>query len=78
MVLGFVLLHCKNGTEDEVVSQLKNEKEVEEILQTFGPYDTIVKLNCKNNDELRSIIYHKIRRISNIESTVSLTSSDSS
>ena len=74
MMLGFVLLLCKDGTEEEVAAQLRTEDGVEEICRTHGPHDMIVKLKCKDNDELRSIIYYKIRRISDVKSTVVLTS----
>ena len=74
MMLGFVLLLCKDGTEEEVAAQLRNENGIKEICRTHGPYDMIVKLKCKDNDEMRSIIYYKIRRISDVKSTVVLTS----
>lgn len=74
MMLGFVFLLCKDGTEEVVSAQLRNEGGVEDICRTHGSYDTIVKIKCKDNDELRSIIYYKIRRISDVKSTMVLTS----
>lgn len=74
-MLGFVLLSFKEGDKNDVEMQLRKEKEVKEICQTFGPYDAIVTLKCQNNEELRSIIYYKIRKMSNIESTLTLVSS---
>ena len=70
MVQGFVLLSCKDGTENDIMSQLKNERGVKEIFQTFGPYDMLVKLKCRNKDELRFLIYYKIRKMNNIKSTI--------
>ena len=74
MMLGFVLLLCKDGTEEGVAAQLRTERGVEEVCRTHGPYDTIVKLKCKDNDEMRSTIYYKIRRIDDVKSAVVLTS----
>jgi DNA-binding Lrp family transcriptional regulator len=72
MVTVFILVNSKAGTENQVFEQLKEIPEIEDAYQVYGVYDAIVKAQAENMHALKDIISLKIRRIENVESTLTM------
>lgn len=72
MLVCFVLIKAKPGTEFRILKKLKNEPEIEEVYPIFGEYDFLVKISAKDNDSIGYIIINKIRLISGVIDTITL------
>ena len=73
MAKAYVLVNCDLGTEEEIISGLKQIEQVKEVHGTFGAYDIIVKVQAESADQLREAITWKIRKMDKIRSTLTLT-----
>ncbi len=73
MEILYILLNCDLGSEVEIINELMKIPEVKEVRGTYGVYDIFVKLQGDSRENLENIITHKIRRITKIRSTVTLT-----
>lgn len=73
MAIGFVLITTTPGKESEVFSALKKIAEIKELYPVFGDYDIIAKVEAKDPDALGSVIINRIRAISGISETKTLT-----
>jgi len=52
---------------------LADQKDVElEIHGVYGVYDIVVKLSPDNSEKLRSIVTNDIRKIENVQSTLTM------
>ncbi|TLX67772.1 MAG: Lrp/AsnC family transcriptional regulator [Thaumarchaeota archaeon] len=69
----YILINCDLGSEVDIISELMKIPEIKEVRGTYGVYDIFVKLQGDLSATLENIITHKIRRISKIRSTVTLT-----
>lgn len=72
-MLAFVLINCDLGSENLMIEQLHNLKDVKEVHGTFGPYDIIAKVESENSTNLRDTITNHIRTLEHIRSTLTLT-----
>ena len=73
MTKAFVLINCKLGSEEHVISELKTFSDVKEVQGTFGAYDIIVEISSESIEKIRETITWKIRKIEKIRSTLTLT-----
>ena len=71
MPKAFVLITSHFGKEKDVLKTLKKINGIK-IDRVDGPYDFVVEVNAEDMDELKDIIKWQIRRISTIQSTVTL------
>ena len=69
----YILINCDLGSEVDIISELMKIPEIKEVRGTYGVYDIFIKLQGDSSAILENIITHKIRRISKIRSTVTLT-----
>lgn len=69
----YILINCDLGSEVDIINELTKIPEIKEVRGTYGVYDIFVKLQGDSSATLENIITHKIRRISKIRSTVTLT-----
>jgi len=69
----YILLNCDLGSEVDIINEFMKIPEVKEVRGTYGVYDIFVKLQGDTRESLENIITHKIRRISKIRSTVTLS-----
>lgn len=69
----YILINCDLGSEVEIINELMKIPEVREVRGTYGVYDIFIKLQGDSRENLENIITHKIRRITKIRSTVTLT-----
>ena len=77
MPTSFVLINSNLGTDVEIITKIKDmladQKDVEfEIHGVYGVYDIIVKLSSDNSEKLRSIVTNDIRKIENVQSTLTM------
>ena len=72
----YVLLNSDLGTDVSIIAEIKQILEGEnvefEIRGVYGVYDIVLKISSNDAEELRSIITNKIRRISNVQSTLTM------
>ena len=78
MPIAYVLINSDLGTDVSIITKIKEilteKNDVKyEIQGVYGVFDIILKLSSTNSDILKSIITNKIRKISNIQSTLTMT-----
>lgn len=70
-VIAFVLLGCGDEVITEVVDEIKTIDSVKEYVRLDGIWKIIIKLEG-DIEQVREIIRWKIRKMSNIETTLTL------
>jgi len=73
MPLAFILINSELGKEEDVLKELKNIENVKEVHFVYGVYDIIAKVEAENMKELKEIVTFKIRRLSDVRSTLTMT-----
>jgi DNA-binding Lrp family transcriptional regulator len=76
MVKAYVMMNCELGSEKEVIASLKKINGVKEAHGTLGLYDIIAQIESDAEEKIQEII-KVIRKMSKINSTVTLTRSES-
>ena len=76
MPTAYVLLNSDLGSDSSIIEEIKpilqNEDIQYEIQGVYGVYDIVLKLSSDNAENLRSIITNKIRKISKVQSTLTM------
>jgi len=77
MPIAYVLINSDLGTDVSIIAKIKeiltdNNDVQSEIQGVYGVFDIILKLSSTDSDILRSIITNKIRKINNIQSTLTM------
>ena len=77
MPTSYILINSDLGTDESIISKLKEilaeEKAVQyEIQGVYGVYDIVLKLTSNDIDTLRSTITNKIRKITSVQSTLTM------
>ena len=77
MPTSYVLINSNLGTDVQIIKEVKellaNQNDVKlEIQGVYGVYDIIVKLSSDNDEKLRSIVTDDIRKIENVQSTLTM------
>ena len=76
MTTAYVLLNSDLGSDESIINEVKQilaEEEIKyEIQGVYGVYDIVLKLSSDNSEKLRSIITNKIRKISKVQSTLTM------
>jgi|TARA_B100001105_G_C22297714_1_gene402388 DNA-binding Lrp family transcriptional regulator len=77
MPIAYVLINSDLGTDVSIIAKIKeiltDNNDVQcEIQGVYGVFDIILKLSSTNSDILRSVITNKIRKINNIQSTLTM------
>ena len=72
MAEAYILINCEIGSEEEVITALKNIDSIKEVHGTFGAYDILAKIQSTQVEDLRETITWKIRKIDKIRSTLTL------
>ena len=78
MPIAYVLINSDLGTDVTIIAKIKEiltgRDDVQYQIQwVYGDYDIIIKLSSASSDVLRSIITNDIRKINNIQSTLTMT-----
>lgn len=78
MPLAYVLINTARGSEDKVLNELKKIEGIVEVHTLYGMYDIIAKVEVKDTkDKFKENITWKIRRINEVQSTITLIVADS-
>ena len=72
MANAYILINCEIGSEEEVITALKNIDSIKEVHGTFGAYDILAKIESPQVEDLRETITWKISKIDKIRSTLTL------
>ena len=77
MPTSYVLINSNLGTDVQIIKEVKellaNQSDVKlEIQGVYGVYDIIVKLSSDSGEKLRSIVTDDIRKIENVQSTLTM------
>ena len=77
MPTSYVLINSNLGTDVQIIKEIKellaNQNDVLlEIQGVYGVYDIILKLSSDNNEKLRSIVTDEIRKIENVQYTLTM------
>ena len=72
MAEAYILINCEIGSDEEVITALKNIDSIKEVHGTFGAYDILAKIESHQVEDLRETITWKIRKIDKIRSTLTL------
>ena len=77
MPTSYILINSDLGTDESIITKLKeilnDEKNVQyEIQGVYGVYDIVLKLTSDDIDTLRSTITNKIRKITSVQSTLTM------
>ena len=72
MLKAYVLINCKSGNETLVAASIKSIEDVLKCSIVYGVYDIIVEILFDKIADLEDIIQKRIRKISNIQSTMTL------
>lgn len=73
MAIGFVLITIAPFRENYVLNELSKEPKILELHPLLGKYDILAKIEAEYYDSLASIIINKIRSISGVMGTKTLT-----
>jgi len=72
----FVLINCEPGKEPEVLEHLHKMENVVDTQGTYGVYDIVARIESDSYSQLAHVISDQIRKISNINSTLTLFPTD--
>ena len=77
MPTSYILINSDLGTDESIIIKIKeilaDKKDIQyEIRGVYGVYDIVLKLSSDDIETLRSIITNKIRKITSVESTLTM------
>ena len=77
MATAFVLINSDLGSDETIISEAKNilsdQSEIQyEIQGVYGVFDVVLKIISEDAANLRSVITNKIRRIPQVQSTLTM------
>ena len=77
MPTAYVLLNSDLGSDETIISKVKEILDKEENIKyevqgVYGVYDIVLKVSSDNSEKLRGVITHKIRKISKVQSTLTM------
>ncbi|MEM3662354.1 MAG: Lrp/AsnC ligand binding domain-containing protein [Sulfolobales archaeon] len=67
-----VLINIEIGSEEEVLSKLREIPNIKETYLVYGVYDIVAVIEAQTQDELREIVVKHVRRIPKIRSTTTM------
>ncbi|MBC8502104.1 MAG: Lrp/AsnC ligand binding domain-containing protein [Nitrosopumilus sp.] len=77
MSKAYVMMNCKLGEEEDIIQSLKKIVGIKEAHGTLGLYDIIAQIECTTDQKIQEIVTQQIRKISKIQTSMTLTSSES-
>ncbi|MDH3794601.1 MAG: Lrp/AsnC ligand binding domain-containing protein [Nitrosopumilus sp.] len=76
MPTAYVLLNSDLGSDESIINEVKQiltEEDVKfEVQGVYGVYDIVLKLISNDAEKLRAIITSKVRKISKVQSTLTM------
>jgi len=77
MAKAYVLMNCELGSEKDIIADLNKVDGIKEAHGTLGLYDIVVQIESDSEEKIREIVTGTIRKIPKINSTMTLTRSES-
>ena len=77
MSKAYVMMNCNLGEEKTVIKSLEKIVGVKEAHGTLGIYDIVAQIECTTDQKIQEIVTKEIRKIDKIQSSMTLTSSES-
>jgi len=73
----YILINSDLGTDESIIEKIKGILASEDAIQyeiqgVYGVYDIVLKLSSDDIDTLRSTITNKIRKITSVQSTLTM------
>ena len=73
----FVLINSDLGKDIEIIAKIKEILEPEndiiyELQGVYGVYDIVLKVSSDNSSKLRGIVTNQVRKIENVQSTLTM------
>ena len=76
MPTAYVLLNSDLGSDESIINEVKQiltgEDVTFEVQGVYGVYDIVLKLSSSDAEKLRAIITNKVRKISKVQSTLTM------
>jgi DNA-binding Lrp family transcriptional regulator len=72
MPSAYVMFNISSGSEDLVLEKLRSIAEVQEAFFSYGIFDLVVKIETDSMKQLKELISHRLRAITNVKSTLTL------
>ena len=76
MPTAYVLLNSDLGSDESIINEVKqilsDEDITYEVQGVYGVYDIVLKLSSDDSEKLRAIITNKVRKISKVQSTLTM------
>ena len=77
MPTSYILINSDLGTDESIITKIKeilsDEKDIKyEIQGVYGVFDIVLNLSSDDIDTLRSTITNKIRKITSVQSTLTM------
>ncbi len=69
----FVFITTEQEQCDLAVEDLRQIEGVDEVYRSLGCYDIVAKVSAKSVDLLRELVFQRIKNLSSIKSTLTLT-----
>ena len=77
MSKAYVMMNCDLGEEKIIIESLKKIVGIKEAHGTLGLYDIVAQIECTTDKKIQEIVTQQIRKISKIQTSMTLTSSES-
>ena len=77
MSKAYVMMNCNLGEEKNIIESLKKIVGIKEAHGTLGLYDIVAQIECTTDKKIQEIVTQQIRKISKIQTSMTLTSSES-
>jgi DNA-binding Lrp family transcriptional regulator len=72
MKRAYVLINTNLGTEDVLQSELRKVEGIVGVYQVYGVYDVVVVVEAESEEQLKHIIFSRIRTLKYLRSTLTL------
>ena len=76
MTDAYVMINCELGAEAEIIEKLKELEQVQDVFETIGTHDMLVKLQAENFEKIREVVSWNIQKMDKIRSTGTLIKKD--
>ena len=76
MTDAYVMLNCELGAEAEIIEKLKELEQVQDVFETIGTHDMMVRLQADNFEKIREIVSRDIQKLPKVRSTATLIKKD--
>jgi DNA-binding Lrp family transcriptional regulator len=72
MPSAYVLFNVNAGSENLVLEELRSIAEVQEAFFSYGVYDLLAKIKTDSMEQLKELVSHRLRVMTNVKSTLTL------